>query len=337
MSKFLVLGYFGYKTNQLDGQTVKTRDLYRLAREQYGDSVEYFDTEDFKFSKVSVVKMFWRVVTCRHLIYLPAHNNLKFIFPIVFCLSWIFRFDIHYFVVGGWLKEFLEDLPMHRRMVSKISNVYVETRQMKSSLEDYYHFENVELFLNFRYFDFDPNRVGTDKLRLVFMARINKMKGLDWIFELLRYIENNGLVDRFSMTFYGPVHEEDKAYFEENLAESSIAEYKGVLQPDEIYSTLNDYDVMLLPTHYYTEGLPGSIVDAYISGIPVIVSEWKHAHEFVDDEETGFIVPFVDGQQYMIERVMQLESDRKLLTELQKNSLQKRNQFAPPQLTIELN
>ena len=42
----LVLGYFGNRTNKLDGQTVKTRDVYRLAKEQYGDCVEYFDTED---------------------------------------------------------------------------------------------------------------------------------------------------------------------------------------------------------------------------------------------------------------------------------------------------
>lgn len=38
---------------------------------------------------------------------------------------------------------------------------------------------------------------------------------------------------------------------------------------------------MLLPTHYYTEGLPGSVLDAYMSGIPIIVSRWKHASEFV--------------------------------------------------------
>lgn len=37
MMKILVLGYFGYQTNQLDGQTVKTRDLYRLAKEQLTD------------------------------------------------------------------------------------------------------------------------------------------------------------------------------------------------------------------------------------------------------------------------------------------------------------
>ena len=47
MKRILVLGYFGYLTNQLDGQTVKTRDVYRLVKEQSKDySVDYFDTQD---------------------------------------------------------------------------------------------------------------------------------------------------------------------------------------------------------------------------------------------------------------------------------------------------
>ena len=79
MSKILVLGYLGLRTNQLDGQTVKTRDLYKLASQEF-DDVDLYDTEDFKFKKLSIFKMFWKVITCRTIIYLPAHNNLKSIF-----------------------------------------------------------------------------------------------------------------------------------------------------------------------------------------------------------------------------------------------------------------
>ena len=50
MKRILVLGYFGYNTNQLDGQTVKTRDIYRLVEEQAGGKVDYYDTEDFQFN-----------------------------------------------------------------------------------------------------------------------------------------------------------------------------------------------------------------------------------------------------------------------------------------------
>ena len=129
MSKIFVLGYFGIKTNQLDGQTVKTRDLYRLACQEFKD-VEFYDTEDFKYNRLSILRMFWTVITCRTIVYLPAHNNLKVIFPMIFVLSKIFRTKIHYFVVGGWLKEFLTNLPLHRFMLRHVSGIHTETQRL---------------------------------------------------------------------------------------------------------------------------------------------------------------------------------------------------------------
>ena len=146
------------------------------------------------------------------------------------------------------------------------------------------------------------------------------------------YIKKNGLQEKFSITFFGPEDNEDKQYFESNVAKYGFVEYRGALQPKEIHETLSNYDVMLLPTHFYTEGLPGSVVDAYISGIPVIVTEWKHSHEFVDDGKSGFIVSFENGKQQMIDRVISLEKDRNLLRRMNANALIKRMEFAPPRL-----
>lgn len=332
MDKLLVLGYLGYNTNQLDGQTVKTRGLYELACKEY-NNVHYYDTEDFKFNKLSIFMMLWQVISSRTIIYLPAHNNLKVIFPIIFVLSKIFRTKIHYFVVGGWLREFIANLPLHRFMLRHISGIHTETQRLKSELETYYNFKNVDVFPNFRFFDFQPSRSTSDKLRVVFMARVNKMKGLDWIFNLAEYITLNQLEDKISLSFYGPIHLEDKGYFEAELSKYSFAEYKGILHPTEIHQTLSNYDVMVLPTHYFTEGLPGSIVDAYISGIPVVVTEWKHSHEFIEDEVSGYIIPFENGENVLIDRILKLHNDRDLLRELQVNTLEKRKQFMPPSLS----
>ena len=332
MKKILVLGYFGYNTNQLDGQTVKTRDLYRLVKEQAGGDVDYYDTEDFQFNKLSVFKMFWKVIRCHTLFYLPAHNNLRVIFPFIYVLSVLFRVKIQYFVVGGWLREFLAHLPVHRWMLKRIAGIHVETKRLLSELQECYNFENVDIFPNFRFFEFEPERFDTERLRLVFMARVNKMKGLDWVFALADFIKENGMESRFSLTFYGPINGEDAEYFNTNVSKYTFAEYKGPLDPADIYETLSQYDVMLLPTHYYTEGLPGSVVDAYISGIPVIVTEWKHSREFVDDGECGYIIDFEDGEKDLIDKVLLLEKDRNLLHRLQANALKKRIEFAPPAL-----
>lgn len=329
--KILVLGYFGYVTDQLDGQTVKTRDVYRLIREQYGeDSVDYFDTQEFQRSKLSVLTMFGKVCRCNRLVYLPAHNNLKFIFPIIYILSLFFRFSIDYFVVGGWLCEFLKSLPLHRAMLRRIRGIHVETRRLQRDLEKHYGYKNVDIFPNFRFFDFQPVPSESETLRLVFMARVNRQKGLDWIFRLAEEIQARGLENRISITFYGPINDEDQEYFTTEAAKYPFVSYRGALQPSEIHRTLSEYDAMLLPTHYYTEGLPGSIVDAYIAGIPVVVTEWMHSREFVEDGRSGFIVPFEDGYDEFVRKVMLLNEDRELLKQMKLNALEKRNDFTPP-------
>lgn len=330
MKKILILGYFGYVTNQLDGQTVKTRDMRRLLEEQFGaGNIDFYDTQEFKSSRKSIFTMFRKICCCKELVYLPAHNNLKYIFPIIWFLSKLFRFNIHYFVVGGWLSEFIQTLPIHQSMLRHIKGIHVETTRLKHDLEQNYNYRNVDIFPNFRFFDFTPVRNDSTKLRLVFMARVNKMKGLDWIFNLADYISTNNLSNKVSITFYGPLNQEDSEYFHSSVARYDFVSYKGALQPEDIYHTLSKHDVMLLPTHYYTEGLPGSVVDAYISGIPVIATEWKHARELIDDGINGFIIPFENGQDALIEKVMYLMRNAHALAAMQNNALKKSAEFTP--------
>lgn len=333
--KILVFGYFGYVTNQLDGQTVKTRDLYRLITEQFKNAdVKHFDTQIFQYSKCSIFKMIWLLCQCNRLVYLPAHNNLKYLFPYIFVLSKIFRFKIDYFVVGGWLCSFIKGLPIHRWMLRRINGIHVETKHLLNGLKNEYGFTNVAIFPNFRFFDYTPTTTESSKLRIVFMARVNKLKGLDWIFELAGDLKESKLDDEIEISFYGPINKEDKRYFFSEINKFDFLSYKGALAPSEIHRTLNEYDVSILPTHYYTEGLPGSIVDSYIAGIPVIVTEWLNAREFVDDGKTGFIIPFKNGQKDLIDKVKLLNRNRPLLKQMQHNALKKREEFTPPLISL---
>ena len=79
---------------------------------------------------------------------------------------------------------------------------------------------------------------------------------------------------------------------------------------------------------YYTEGLPGAVVDAYISGIPVLVTDWLHAREFVTHEHTGFIVPFENGLNEAIQYLNRVDSDRNLLNMLKNKTLQEALRFS---------
>lgn len=332
MGKILVSGAFGYSENSLDGQTVKTRDVYRLFKEQHSEDVDFFDTSDLKKEKIYILKMIWKIVNCKKLVYLPAQNNIKYFFPVIYILSVIFRFKIHYFVVGGWLREFVTHLPIHRWMLGRIAGIHVETNRLLNELKEYYKYENVDLFPNFRFFEFDPERFESERLRIVFMDCVIKENGLDWIFYLADYMEQNGLGDKISISIFGPLVEDTRIVLENEIGKYAFVKYKGVLEPSEVHKTLCQYDVLLMPTCSFAEGVPGSVVDAYFSGIPVIVKEWKHAHEYVDNGESGFIIPYENGPDSMVEIVLCLYGDRSLLHKLQANALRKRMDFASPSI-----
>ena len=328
--KICVLGAFAFRYPYYDGQTIKTRNLLTLLQDK-GADVDHFDTQDFKVNRLSFIRMFWKVMRCKTLYYLPAQNNLTYLFPIIYWLSLIFHIKIHYFVVGGWLVEFLKGKHRLRNKLSRIAGIHCETQHMKNALEKGYGFRNVDVFPNFRISDFHPKTTHEEnKLKLVFMARVLKMKGLDLIFELGNRIIEKGLQDKISVDFYGPQQDEenDIEYFNSNVAKYELMKYYGPLEPSDIYTTLEKYDTMLLPTHFFTEGLPGSILDAYISGIPVIVTKWKYSTEFVDDGITGIIIPFKDNGSALFEAVMRLYEDTALLNRMKGYTQEKWHEFS---------
>jgi len=90
-------------------------------------------------------------------------------------------------------------------MLKRIKGIHLRNAATKKAdLETLYGFTNVDIFPNFRFFHFTPKRVCSNKLRLVFMARIMLQKGLDWIFNLADYIVSHDLYDKISIILLWP-------------------------------------------------------------------------------------------------------------------------------------
>lgn len=315
--KILILGYFGYKNNQLDGQTIKTRSIYSLFKNNYPHEVCYFDTQSFRESKRNVIRMIKSISENDILYYLPAHNNLKYLFPIIWCISKLSNTKINYLVVGGWLDEFLINKPLHRYLLARINGIYVETDTLYNSLTSR-NFRNVFKLHNFRtevYPHLDEDKPLSTPIRLVFMARINPKKGVNLIFELDKVLSKHNL-ENVTIDLYGPIAKEyEKDFFNKLKHSSSIINYCGVLQPNCISKTLQRYDLLLFPTKFYTEGFPGTILDSYISGIPVIATNWLNAKEFIRDGKTGYTTPF-DNDQAFIEKVLYILNNSQQILEM---------------------
>lgn len=321
----LVFGYFGYANGRLNGQTVKTREIYEMLRERSGEEVRFADSQTFRRHPGSVLRFMRDMARCRTMVWLPAQGNLQYLFPLIWLFSLIFRFEIVYVVIGGWLTQYLARLPFHRKHLARIRAILCENKLTKRELEEM-GYRNVEVIPNFR--DVTPEPAYCDNrkpLRLVFMARVCRDKGI----EVIDYLCSERGADRVTVDFYGQVAEEDREYFEGMVARHAGVTYHGALQPEEIVKALSDYDAMVLPTHYPGEGFPGSIMDAYRCGLPVVVTRWRYAAEFVEDGETGLIIDYDRPNDEIVGAVQRLIDDPGLLARMKRAAWQRSHDYTP--------
>lgn len=335
--KICVLGAFGYYNNKLDGQTVKTRNISQLLREHKELKVYDYDTLKVKQTKnpLLILKLLKYLIISNTVIMVPADNSLEKLFPIIHKLSKLLRYKLIITCVGGWQIDFFEGTykftPHHKLLeISKKIHAFLpEMENVNKVLIEKYGFKNTEVFPNFRFIDDFKVLSNTNKtLKLVYMARINRNKGYDVIFNFAELIKKECL--NITIDFYGQIEPNDEIDYINKINNfNDIVKYKGFLKPNEIHTTLSGYDVLLLPTKYYTEGFPGSVLDAYIAGIPVIVSEWKHSHEFVKQGISGIIVPFENNQEDFNNAILSLYKDRDKLNEMKNAAKRESIKYTP--------
>lgn len=330
-NKVTVIGYFGFETNQLDGQTIKTRNVYQLLRTAY--DTEFFDTQSLKNRKLNILPLLWMAFKYKNIFYLGAQNNLRYFFPLLYLISKLRRGKIVYVTVGGWLYDFLKaNHPIYTYMVKNLQAVLVETEHLKVNLKSI-GVERTEWIPNFRIKpEVKVNGVGRNDhaFKVVFMARVVKEKGIFLLLDFYKsYLENTAEFNKhITLDFYGPVSDKDAESFYEGVSQlGEGVSYKGVLDPSAIYETLPDYDLLVLPTFYEGEGFPGTILDAYLCGLPVVTTNWKQIPEFVDDGGTGFLIESDVGQ--LTEKIQKLVNDPVLLNKLKLNAVNKSKEYSP--------
>ena len=328
--RLLVIGNFGFINNKLDGQTVKTRSIYELLnkKKQDSDKIEFVNTENLMRSPGRITNFLTSFWFCDKLILIPGRNSISYLFPFCYIFSLVLRFQIIHVAIGGWTDVFFEKNIIHRWIGKRIKAVLVENLHVKEALNNALGFTNVSVFPNFRNTFFVPEfNDSTPKLKLVYFSRIMMEKGIDTIFEIANAFKINHAAHKLSVDFWGQIEPKDEKYFFENVGKYDFMSYNGALLPQKIHETLNMYDLLILPTKYFTEGFPGAILDAYISGIPVLVSNWKHAKEFVKERESGFICKMGDTSMF-VSRINELIDNPELLANLKKGAYSESKKYS---------
>lgn len=334
----LILGSFGYHNSQLDGQTIKTRSVYQLFKDNYKGNIKWFCSMTLRTKPYRYLLLLWKILISKTIIVIySSSGGFQTMLPVVYFIAKLFSKKTIYIAIGSTQIDCIEGcgLYKHKRddllyICRNLDAFLAETNKVKNTLIEKYHYKNVDLLPNFRYFDKDIpfHHASKDTLRLVFMARITPQKGYDTVFKFIEAIKDKNY--DIIIDFYGPMDGVCNDEFMKliNLYKDYGVSYKGILQQNDIYTTLCQYDVLLFPT--LIDGIPGSIIDAYISSLTIVATNWEYANEIIDNNINGFIVAFDNPQKQeeFNERIIRLYNDRDLLEKMKYNAYLSREKYS---------
>jgi len=102
----------------------------------------------------------------------------------------------------------------------------------------------------------------------------------------------------------------------------------NLLVDKESVDILKQYYALLFSTRYYTEGVPGTIIDAYAAGVPVISSKWESFSDVIEDGVTGFGYEFGNFEDLKV-KIKQAIEQQSVWMGLKNNCLKRANDFTP--------
>lgn len=283
MKRILVIGNFGYKTCIHNGQSIRTQTIYNSLKSYVTDyKIVYADVSHKGLS--SLLEMMINLLLAQKIIMMPGINGLRKLIKILKATGRLR--DTTFVAVGGWLGDYVEEHYDIKKELELLNAILVQTIALRNNLIEY-GLTNSVVFPNYRNFSKDVyiERLKNEERKgFVFYSRVCREKGVDMAIRAFMGLKHDCYLD-----IYGPIQHDFEDEFEELLLLSDDINYKGVLSQDEVLCVLSMYSAMVFPTHYEGEGFPGVILESFLSGVPVIASDWKYNSEIVKDGYTGYI------------------------------------------------
>ena len=332
MGRICVCGAFRLWDVPKGGQEVKTCILADALETKYC-KIYRIDT----LAKNSRIKMpfqlLWAMITCTDVVILPAHNGLVVLSKLLSKLNKLFHRRLHYSVIGEWLQDLLPNHPDVMKALHDFTGIYVETKTMKDALQKL-GFTNVYVVPNCKPLSIikknDLETSYSEPYKLVTFSRVTEKKGIGTAADIVMKLNKKYGRKVFTLDIYGPVDlGEDESWFAElRKSFTDAITYRGNAPFDKSVEILSGYFALLFPTQYFTEGIPGTIIDAYAAGVPVIASKWKSFADVVEEGITGLGYDFNTTTD--LEKIMEkIITDPSIITNLKQGCVRKINDFLP--------
>ena len=181
--------------------------------------------------------------------------------------------------------------------------------------------------------------VPRDRNMLLFVGRVEPLKGIDTLLEAMALLKQQGALDRHPMCVAviggdpdaGPDRITDEMGRLKTMSASldieDVVTFLGKRDQDTLQYYYSAAVAVVVPSHYESFGLVA--LEAMACGRPVVASETGGLAFLVRDNETGFHVPAGDAQA-MADRLRRLVEDEVLRTRLGRQAAEYARNYAWP-------
>lgn len=292
--KIGIIGHFGGKENILDGQTIKTKILYEELSNATDWNIIKVDTYYKKKNPIKLVfDSFKCLFSTKDIIVLLSGNGMRVYFPLLSLFAKKLHTNIYHDVIGGNLDVYVSKYPKYKKYLNSFKVNWVETLGLKEKLEKK-EIQNCEVMPNFKRLTITNKKVIEFQEPYCFciFSRVMKEKGIEDAIDAIERINREVGKEVCRLDIYGRIDEQYEKHFEEILNQvTDSIQYKGVVSYDNSVETIEKYYALLFPTYWDGEGFPGTIVDAFSAGLPVIATDWNCNGEIVQNKINGIIYP----------------------------------------------
>lgn len=296
MKKVAIIGHFGGKEAFWDGQTIKTKNLEALLLGQSDLSVRRVDTY---YSKRNKIKLFAdtlkALLFCEDIFLLVSVNGMRVFLPLLYYINRVTKRRIYHYVIGSELLELIEKDKRLIKYLNALAGNWFEYESGSRYLRER-GVNNVTTVPNFK--NITPVAEVTEYCaengiyKFCTFSRVMREKGITDAIEAVARINKENVEKVVKLDIYGPIEAAYREEFEKLLElHSECVTYKGCVDSQKSVDVLKDYYALLFPTHWAGEGFPGTILDAFAAGLPVIATDWNANKEILEDMKTGIIYP----------------------------------------------
>jgi glycosyltransferase involved in cell wall biosynthesis len=181
---------------------------------------------------------------------------------------------------------------------------------------------------------FSPREFKAPKkpFKIGMVGRLVEKKGVDTLIDAAKLVIDSGVEIKVEIAGSGPLESELKQQSASNKFNDDVVSFVGALPHDQVVDFIKSLDAFVLPCkkdkHGDMDGIPVVLMEAMLSGVPVISTKLSGIPELIDDKNTGLLVP-PNNVEALSEAIIDIYSNQQQTKKMVAKAIDKvRNEFS---------